>query len=216
MKDLIKDKILYFKSPKGKRELRLFIVTGIVVVGVVTGFYFYTAYTNKSTYDKFVQAQSLYLQAGGDKEKLKKAIKLYQEVINQRFWWGNKEEALFNLADCFYLLQDYSNSINVLKEFEKKYPKSYFSPWVRLKLAFIYEKTGKYKQAVKIYKEVAKKYAQSSVAPEALLGEARCQEILGNTKEAVKIYQTLISRYPLSAQAAAGEAKLQSFNRKKG
>jgi len=220
MKNSIKDMILYFKSPQGRKSLKLVTTVGVGIAVVVAGFYFYIAHINRLTYDKFIQAQKLYLNAASnkemDKEKLKKAIKLYKEVVNQKFWWGGKEEALFYLADCLYLLKDYSGSINVLKEFEQRYRKSYFSPWVMLKLALIYEKTGKFKRAIEVYREVVKKYAQSPTAPEALLGEARCQEILGNTKEAIKIYQTLVSRYPLSAQAALGEAKLQDFNRKQG
>lgn len=215
MHRLKKSKLSYFQSPEGRKKFRSLIIFGVVVIAMGGGFYLYAAKVNRSTYQKFIQAQNLYLQANREEkekvEKLKKAAQLFQEVIAQKLWWGSKEEALFYLASCFYQLRDYRKSIQVMEEFDQRFPRSYFSPWVKLRLAWVYEEIGEHQRAIKLYEEIGRKYAQSSVAPEALLGQARCQEYLGNEKEAIEIYKILLSRYPLSTQAALGEARLQKL-----
>lgn len=222
MRDLSKIKFSYFsfRTAEGKRRLIILLIIVVILAGIGGGFYLYLNNLNKKFHQKFTQAQNLYFEAKTVQEqekkveKLKKAAQIYQEVIQQRFWSGNREEAFFYLANTFYELGDYQESIRVLEEFRKKFPDSYFSPWANLKLALIYEKTEKYQEALELYENIGQRYPQSSVAPEALLGQARCQEYLNNEKEAIKIYRTLVSRYPLSAQAALGEAKLQELTLK--
>ena len=220
IKELAKNKLLYFKSSQGKRLLKLSLTSGTVAIVLIAVFYIYLNNINKKTYTKYLQAQNLYLvnvekQQKEENGDFQQATKLFEEVIGQRFWSGNKQEAFFYLADCLFRLESYEKSIQILKEFEKKYPNSYFYSWAKLKRALIYEQMGDYPQAIQLYEIIKEKYAQAFVAPEAFLGQARCQELTGNKEEAVKIYQVLISRYPLSSQAALAEAKLQYFSQKK-
>lgn len=216
----LKNKISYFKSEKGKRVLKLSLMFGVAAAVLVGGLYMYVSHINKVSYEKYVKAQDLYLQAIREDEKkegsLKKAAELFEEVISQRLWFGNKEEALFYLADCLYRSGSLEESVQTLEKFKEDYPSSYFSPWVQLKLALIYEQMGSYQQAINLYERIKKEHAQTSVAPEAFLGQARCQELLHSKEEAFKTYQRLISRYPLSPQAEIADVKLQHFSQKKG
>ncbi len=221
IKKFIESKILYLKSSQGKRLLKLSLTSGTVALVLIVVFYIYLNNVNKKTYEKYLQAQNLYLmnveeQQNEENGDFQQAIKLFEEVIGQRFWSGNKQEAFFYLADSLFRLESYEESIQVLKEFEKKYPNSYFYSWAKLKSALIYEQMGNYQQAIQLYETIKEEYAQTFVAPEAFLGQARCQEFTGNKEEAIEIYQALISRYPLSSQAALAEAKLQYFNQEKG
>lgn len=216
-------KLSFLRSPEGKKILKILTISLLIIVVIVVGVFLYITDINRKTYKKFIQARSLYLQANAATEeeklvKLKKAVSLFEEVTKQKAWGGNKEEALFYLASCLHELGEDEKSILILQEFEKKFPRSYFSPWVKLKLGLLYEAKKDYQKAEKIYQEIVEKYGQSSVAPEALLGQARCKESQGNYEEARKLYSLLISRYPLSSQAILGEAKLQqlTLQEKKG
>lgn len=210
----------YSKSDQGKRVLKRLLV--VVVVGVVVGggIYAYAGYVKKTTQEKYTRAQNIYTEAvqteGADKQNLHTAAKLFEEVASRNFWSYNRQEALFYLADCFYRLGELEKSVQKLKEFEKKYPSSYFSPWAQLKLALIYEEQGEYQKAINLYGGIGEQHPQSPVAPEALLGRARCQEIIHNQQEAIKIYRTLISRYPLSPQSNIAKVKLQHLGEIKG
>ncbi len=219
MGKLSKNKIMDLLSVRKKRILKLSLIFSIAVAVLVAGLFIYLNYVNRLTYEKYLLAQDLYLQAEQEQneekvESLGKAATLFEKVIAQKLWFGNREEIFFYLADCLYRLGNYEKSIKTLEEFQKKYPRSYFSPWARLKMALIYEEMEKYKQAIKIYEIIKEKYAQNPVAPEALLGEARCRELTGDKEGAIKMYRNLISRYPLSYQAKIAEVKLQYFSQK--
>ena len=221
MEKSIKDTLTYLASAQGKRVVKVYLIIGVVIAASVVGFYIYVRHFDKLADQKYVLAQNLYLQAAEKEEKekiedLRKAAVLFEEIINQRFWSGSKEEVLFYRADCLYRLGSYEESIQTLKEFERKYPHSYFASWVRLKTALVYEEVQDYHQAIQSYEIIEEKYAQTSVAPEALLGQARCQELLENQEEAIKIYQNLISRYPLSSQAGVAQGRLQYLSWEKG
>lgn len=220
--EMLKDKISYLKSERGKRVLKFSLLLGVVFAILAGGVYMYINHVNKLSYQKYIKAQDLYLQVIGGQgeeekvENLKEAAELFKQAASNRFWSGSKQEALFYLADCVYRLGNFEESIKVLKKFRENYSSSYFSPWVQLKLALIYEEKGDYHQAINLYEKVGEKYAQSPVAPEAFLGQARCQELLNNQEKALKAYQTLISKYPLSPQARMAEEKIQHFSQKKG
>jgi len=220
---IVQKEFSFLRSPEGKRILKLLTISILVIMVIVVGVFLYVTDVNRKTYEKFVRARSLYLQAKATAEeekltKLREAVSLFEEVTKQKTWWGNKEEALFYLASCLHELGDDERSVLILQEFEKKFPRSYFSPWVKLKLGLLYENKKDYRKAEKIYQEIVEKFGQSSVAPEALLGQARCKESQGSYEEARKLYSLLISRYPLSSQAILGEAKLQqlTLQEKKG
>ena len=214
---LLKEKFSYLRTREGKRLLKISIISLVVIIGVGIGVYSYISYVNRLSEKKFVQAKNFYFQAQNEdkvdeREKtLEKAKNLFQEVVSQKFWWSNKQEAYLYLADCYYMLGDLDESIKILEEFNGKYPRSYFSSWAKLKLALIYEKKKSYNKAIEVYQQIEKEYPQSSIAPEALLGQARCQERVGNKKKAVEIYRRLISRYPLSNEAVLGKVILQKF-----
>lgn len=221
MKNSAKDRVSQFLSEREKKILKISLISGAVIVILVAGIYTYINHANKMAYSKYLEAKDLYVQAEAKEEgekmkELKRATALFKEVIANKLFLGSKEEAFIYLINCLYELGDYDEDVKVIQNFEKRYPRSYFSPWMRLKMALIYEQMGKYKEAKDNYKIIREKYAQSSIAPEALLGEARCQEALGNKGEAIKIYQNLVSRYPLSYQAKVAEAKLQDFSQKRG
>ncbi|MBC7188877.1 tetratricopeptide repeat protein [Candidatus Aerophobetes bacterium] len=202
-----------------RKSFLVFLVCIIIIFAGGAGFYIYAHYQNKSGYQKYIQARTFYFQREENGEQqinnLNKAVKLFRELLGMSFWSGNKEEVFFYLGDSLYRLGDTEGSLKVFSEFNRRYPSSYFSPFVKLKIAFIYEEKKDYAEAIKFYRSIYQDYGRSAVAPEALLGEARCQEASGNIEEAQKLYQTLISRYPLSFQAQIAEAKVQQLNIKK-
>lgn len=217
MYNFVKNKIRYFQTPEGKRLLKISAVTVAVAVGIGAGVYFFITNARTAAEQKFVRAQNLYLEAQNveeeqqSRQKLEQAKQLFRDLIHQRFWQKDKQEAFLYLADCYYRLGEIEKSIQTLEEFEEKYPHSYFAPWAILKHALLYERIDKYEEAIQVYNRIEEEYPQSPVAPEALLGEARCQEELNNTEKAIEVYRTLISRYPLSNESAIGEAKLQQY-----
>jgi len=219
MRKPAESKTSYFLSKKGKKVLKISLILSVVVLGAGFFLYAYLSYAGKLTYEKYLEGKDFYLKAQAEEDKqqeksdLKKAAELFEEIISRKFFSGNKQEVFVYLADCFYRLGESDKSINLIKDFLKRYPKSYFSPWMRLKIASIYEEKGNYEEAIKYYQIIRERYAQTSVAPEAVLGEARCCEALGRKEAALKLYQNLISRYPLSSQAKIAEAKLQNFAR---
>ncbi|MBE0477803.1 tetratricopeptide repeat protein [Candidatus Aerophobetes bacterium] len=221
MRKFIKGKSLSFDFNKFRSKLKTYLIAGLVIAISVAGLYIYLNHANKSGYEKYAQAQNLYLQALQEEnekkiENLEKAAQLFKELDAQTFWFGSREEVLFYLADCLYRLNRLEESAYKLKEFKEKHPESYFSPWANLKLALIYEKIGSHEEAMDIYEVIKEKYALTPVAPEAFLGLARCKELIGEEEEAIEIYQNLISRYPLSRQAEIAEVKLQYLGQKKG
>ncbi|NQS88954.1 tetratricopeptide repeat protein [Patescibacteria group bacterium] len=206
----------FLESKVDKKKLRIYCLLGGIGIAVVVGFWIYVTQMKKLSFQKFGEATSYYMEAKGQEEKeeamqgYKKAKSLYEQLLSQH-WIDNRDEVLFNLANCLYVLGEYDGAGAALKKLTQSYQNSYFLPWAELKLAGIYEKEKKYSLAIEVYKKIQEKYGDSSIGPEATIGIARCQELLGNKEEALKSYQTLISRYPLSMEAKIGEMKISKL-----
>ncbi len=204
----------FLKSRVDRRKLRIYCIVGGIGIAAVVSFWIYAGQMEKLSFRKFKEANSYYTEAKGQEEKekaiqgYKKAQSLYEQLLSRYHWINNQDEVLFNLSDCLYALKDYDGAVRGLNELMENHQDSYFSPWVGLKLASIYEEEKEYLLAIEFYKKVQEEYGDSSVGPNAIFGIGRCQELLGKKKEALESYQMLVSRYPLSEEAKIGEMKI--------
>jgi len=203
---------------KIRRRLPLYVSLAIGIAVSLVALSIFQYNMNRKAEAQFRLATSYYQEAensqGSERSaKYQKAKDLYENILSRYPWCGNKKEVLFYLGNCLYSLGEYEKAIKILRRFNEKYKDDYFSPWIKVKLAFAYEQTGKYKEAINAYEEILKKYSDSSLAPEALLGMARCQELSKRWDEALKSYESLLSRYPLFEQTAVAEVKIQQLKR---
>jgi tetratricopeptide (TPR) repeat protein len=204
---------------KIRRRLWVYVSLAAVIVAILVVFSIFQGKMNRKAEAQFKLATSRCQEAENSQSsqerlsKYREAKALYEGILSRYPWCRNKKEVLFYLGNCLYSLGEYGPAIKILQKFSKKYKDDYFSPWVKVKLAFAYEQIGKYEEAIKAYEEVLKEHSDSFLAPEALLGMARCQGLSKKWDEALKSYEELLSRYPLFEQVAVAEAKIQQLKR---
>ena len=209
----IKKYFAAFKQIGLKRLLTYFLVGGVIVASLTTLFIFQSK-ANKNAQEKFRLAASYYYEAENSEgeertKKYREAKTLYKEILSK--FWVDKKDTLFYLGSCLYSLKEYEEAAEVLQRFEHKYANEYFTPWVEIKLASIYEQKKEYGKAIDFYNKIFEKYPNSSLAPQALLGAGRCLQLQGKWDKARHNYEELLSRYPLSKKKEIAQVKIQQL-----
>ncbi|MEA1964518.1 MAG: tetratricopeptide repeat protein [Candidatus Aerophobetes bacterium] len=214
--NLIKRYFTTFKQMSRKRLLVYLLVAGAIAVSLTT-LSIFKSRAERNAQEKFRLATSYYYQAENSKgkektEKYREAEALYREILSK--FWVNKKDTLFYLGNCLHSLKEFEKAARVLKRFERKYTNDYFTPWVEIKLASIYEQKREYGKAIDFYNKVFEKYPQSCLAPQALLGAGRCLQLQEKWDKAQQNYEKLTSRYPLSKEKEMAQVKIQQLKQK--
>jgi len=214
--NLIKRYFAAFKQMSRKR-LFIYLLVGGAVAASLTTLSIFQSRANRNMQEKFRLANSYYYEAENSEgeestKKYREAEALYKEILSR--FWVDKKDILFYLGNCLYSLKDYEEAAEVLQRFERKYANEYFTPWVEIKLASIYEQKEEYEKAIDFYNKIFEKYPQSSLAPQALLGAGRCLQLQGKWDRAQHNYEELLSRYPLSKEKEIAQVKIQQLKQR--
>ena len=92
--------------------------------------------------------------------------------------------------------------------FDKRYPKSGYTPSVLFWLGNAQYAQRDYKEAISNFKQLLSVAPNHMRAPEAALSIANCQGELKDTKAARKTLEDLLKVYPQSEAAAAAKERL--------
>ena len=137
-------------------------------------------------------------------EQYKKALDLFKKAYDTK----KSPFSLFYIANSYYALGNYDDSLNTLQAFVKKYARDEkFLPLAYQKMALIYLKKGETEQAKKTLDSLYN--LRGDILKDfALMEYAKLLEKEGQLDEAQKKYQEIIKKYPSSPFIEEAKAKI--------
>ncbi len=146
------------------------------------------------------------------KERLLKAVELYDEIIEKYPADDVAAIALYESGNVFYKLEDYDKAENRLKSFIEKHPLQQGLVAIsHLKLAYLYQVTGKESDALTSFRTVYD-MPDSPSRDQAGFELARALEAGGKTDESNAIYTDISENASESPWGAEAQARLLSLN----
>ncbi|MFQ5636424.1 MAG: tetratricopeptide repeat protein [bacterium] len=106
------------------------------------------------------------------------------------------EQAYVAWAHALTKLGSLREALNVIDEFEEKFPKSQQSPVMIFLKAEIYEKSKKFDRAARVYESFIENFNQDIRIDDAQFALGRCYEQEGEYGEAVFEYEKYLNKYP--------------------
>jgi tetratricopeptide (TPR) repeat protein len=137
-------------------------------------------------------------------EQYKKALDLFKKAYDTK----KSPFSLFYIANSYYALGNYDDSLKTLQDFIKKYTHDEkFLPLAYQKMVLIYLKKGETEQAKKTLDSLYN--MKGDVLKDfALMEYAKLLEKEGQLDEAQKKYQEVVKKYPSSPFIEEAKAKL--------
>jgi predicted negative regulator of RcsB-dependent stress response len=203
---------------KSVDERKRFFITAVAAVALsviaIGGFFLYSN-TQKNKAQKLeYEAYKIYYglyqkQPVASEERYKKAAEIFKKAYDVR----KSPVSLYYIANCYYELGKYEDSLNALKELNQKFPDDEkFVPLSYYKMAMISLKKGSAEEALKSL-AVLYNYKTGTYKDLSLIESGKIFEAQGNVEEAKKKYEELIKDFPQSPFAEEAKARIE---RKKG
>jgi len=199
---------------KSVEERKRFLITAgaavILAVVAIGGFFLYSnTQKNKAQkleYEAYKMYYGLYQkQPGSIEERYKKAEELFRKAYNTR----KSPVSLYYIANCYYELGKYEESLNTLKELNLKFPDDdKFVPLSYYKMALINLKKGNAEEALKSF-TVLYNYKTGTYKDLALIESGKILETQGRAEEAHKKYEEVIKDFPQSPFAEEAKARVE-------
>jgi len=196
---------------KSVEERKRFLITAgaavILAVVAIGGFFLYSnTQKNKAQkleYEAYKMYYGLYQkQPVSIEERYKKAEELFRKAYNTR----KSPVSLYYIANCYYELGEYEESLNTLKELNLKFPDDdKFVPLSYYKMALINLKKGNAEEALKSF-AVLYNYKTGTYKDLALIESGKILETQGRAEEAKKKYEEVIKDFPQSPFAEEAKA----------
>lgn len=204
------------KKSAGERKRFLITAVAAVILSVIAigGFFLYSN-TQKNKAQKLeYEAYKIYYglyqkQPAVSEERYKKAAEVFKKAYDAR----KSPVSLYYIANCYYELGEYEDSLNVLKDLNQKFPDDEkFVPLSYYKMAMISLKKGSAEEALKSL-AVLYNYKTGTYKDLSLIESGKILEAQGNAEEAKKKYEELVKDFPQSPFAEEAKARIE---RKKG
>lgn len=204
------------KKSAGERKRFLITAVAAVILSVIAigGFFLYSN-TQKNKAQKLeYEAYKIYYglyqkQPAASEERYKKAAEVFKKAYDAR----KSPVSLYYIANCYYELGEYEDSLNVLKDLNQKFPDDEkFVPLSYYKMAMISLKKGSAEEALKSL-AVLYNYKTGTYKDLSLIESGKILEAQGNAEEAKKKYEELVKDFPQSPFAEEAKARIE---RKKG
>lgn len=207
----VKDRLSTLKETLKQRQKSVLRYGTLIlaVIIAVSGFLFYDYYSRKKaetlTYEAYKSYYNLYQKQPVTRvDQYTKALDLFKQSYDVR----KSPVVLLYIADCYYELGRYDETLKSLKDFTQRYSsEERLIPLAYEKMSMVYEKKGDTKEAMKSLETLynLKGYIYKDFA---LIEYAKLLEKEGRTEEAKKKYKELTEKFPNSPFKAEAEAKL--------
>lgn len=146
--------------------------------------------------------------AKGVDERLRQFEPVPVSVDGLEFSADPAEKRDFEAALALFRKGDFPAAQAAFSGFDKRYPKSGYTPSVLFWLGNAQYAQRDYKEAISNFKQLLSVAPNHMRAPEAALSIANCQGELKDTKAARKTLEDLLKVYPQSEAAAAAKERL--------
>ena len=146
--------------------------------------------------------------AKGVDERLRQFEPVPVSVDGLEFSADPAEKRDFEAALALFRKGDFPAAQAAFAGFDKRYPKSGYTPSVLFWLGNAQYAQRDYKEAISNFKQLLSLAPNHMRAPEAALSIANCQGELKDTKAARKTLEDLLKVYPQSEAAAAAKERL--------
>lgn len=146
--------------------------------------------------------------AKGVDERLRQFEPVPVSVDGQEFSVDPAEQREFEAALALFRKGDFAAAQTAFAAFDKRYPKSGYSPSALFWLGNAQYALRDYKEAIANFKRLLASAPEHMRAPEAALSIANCQSELKDTRATRKTLEDLIKVYPKSEAAAAAKERL--------
>ena len=146
--------------------------------------------------------------AKGVDERLRQFEPVPVSVDGLEFSADPAEKRDFEAALALFRKGDFPAAQAAFSGFDKRYPKSGYTPSVLFWLGNAQYAQRDYKEAINNFKQLLSVAPNHMRAPEAALSIANCQGELKDTKAARKTLEDLLKVYPQSEAAAAAKERL--------
>ena len=146
--------------------------------------------------------------AQGVDERLRQFEPVPVSVDGLEFSADPAEKRDFEAALALFRKGDFPAAQAAFSGFDKRYPKSGYTPSVLFWLGNAQYAQRDYKEAISNFKQLLSVAPNHMRAPEAALSIANCQGELKDTKAARKTLEDLLKVYPQSEAAAAAKERL--------
>lgn len=127
-------------------------------------------------------------------ERYKKAL----EMFNKSYTLRKKSDVILYIANCYYELGNYDESIKTLKELNNQFSDPKILSLSYYKMAMAYVKKGDMNSAIDSLNNILK-IKDIPLQDMALLETAKILEFLGKKEDAKNKYRELINKFPKSA-----------------
>ncbi len=191
------------------------VAASIIAIFVIAGFFMYSSNAKnkaaKLEYEAYKIYYGLYQKQPISKdEQYKKAAELFKKAYDTK----KSPVSLFYVANCYYELGKYEDSLKALKELNQKFPDNErFVPLSYYKMAMASLKKGDNNEAIK-HLEVLYNYKAGTYKDLSLIESGRILESVGRIDEAIKKYEDLAKNFPQSPFIEEAKERLES-NRKR-
>ncbi|MDX9715233.1 MAG: tetratricopeptide repeat protein [Dissulfurispiraceae bacterium] len=195
---------------KEKQKLMVTILAGFIVVLVgIIGYLGYNSYTaNKALEFESEAYKVLYAdfqaQPIAPEDRIKKAIDLFKKSYDVK----KKAHVLLMIANCYYELGDYDETIKKLLDLTDRGSDPLISPLARYKMAMTYIKKDDKPKAFSMFATLSSLKEPVALQDLSLLENARLLDEAGKAEEAKAKYNELITRFPHSPLVEEAKKKL--------
>ncbi|MBU4319562.1 MAG: tetratricopeptide repeat protein [Nitrospinae bacterium] len=203
------------KSVDERKRFFITAVAAVVLSVIAIGGFFLYSNTQKNKAQKLeYEAYKIYYglyqkQPVASEERYKKAAEIFRKAYDVR----KSPVSLYYIANCNYELGKYEESLNALKDLNRKFPDDEkFVPLSYYKMAMISLKKGSAEEALKSF-AVLYNYKTGTYKDLALIESGKILEAQGKAEEAKKKYEELVKDFPQSPFAEEAKARIE---RKKG
>lgn len=203
------------KSAEERKRFLITALAAVVLSAIAVGGFFLYSNTQKNKAQKLeYEAYKIYYglyqkQPVASEERYKKAAEIFKKAYDVR----KSPVSLYYIANCYYELGEYEESLNALKDLNREFPDDEkFVPLSYYKIAMISLKKGSAEEALKSL-AVLYNYKTGTYKDLSLIESGKILEAQGNVEEAKKKYEELRKDFPQSPFAEEVKARIE---RKKG
>ncbi|MCX8031721.1 MAG: tetratricopeptide repeat protein [Thermodesulfovibrionales bacterium] len=204
--DNIKDKL--------KKRQKFLIISLLIFVGAVILILGFIAFDKSSLskatlleYEGYKFYYSTSTNVDKDQDKYQKALEKFKESFTVK----KNPRVLYYIANCYYELGNYDETINTLQKLLKEYSEPQIASYAYLKMSSAYLKKNDKEKALNSLQNLFN-LKEGVLQDLALIESAKILESMGKTEEAKDRYKKVVESYPKSifvneAKAKVGEKK---------
>jgi len=207
----VKGLVSRFKETVGgkKRLLLVTIVTFIISVVAIAGFFIYSSDTKSRAEKLEYEAHKIYYglyqkQPITKDERYKKALELFKKAYDTK----KSPVSLFYIANCYYEIGKYEDALNTLRELNQRFPDDErFVPLSYYKMAMVSLKRGSNDEALRSL-DILYNYKTGAYKDLSLIESGKILEAMGKVEDAKKKYEELTKNFPQSPFIGDAKTKI--------